>query len=97
MEFGGAATPPVALSSATIGVLGEHNVLTMPAGSDGPDVLGAHPCEGAAEPSGLTHDTCIQVPACATWTLTAIVISVPSANPMMPRNPFAFLVKRAKF
>jgi hypothetical protein len=93
--LGGAAEST--LSWASIGVPGEHCVLTMAPGSVGPEALCVHPSDGAAELSGLTHDTCIQVPACAAWAPTAIVISVASANPVMPRNPFAFLVKRAEF
>ncbi len=95
MELGGAAEST--LSSASIGVPGEHCVLTIAPPSGGPAALWVHPSEGAAELSGLTHDTCIQVPACAACTPVAIVISVASANPMIPRNPFAFLVKRAEF
>src|ERR1700733_10901614 len=49
--------------SACIGVPGEHWVVLIAAAPAGPDALCAHPSAGAAEPSGLTHDTCIHVPA----------------------------------
>jgi hypothetical protein len=69
----------------------------MAPGSAGLEALSVHPSAGAAEPSGLTHDTCIHVPACAGAAATLNTISAASAGPMMPRRPMTFLLKRAEF
>jgi hypothetical protein len=80
-----------------MGVPGEHCVLAMPPGSGGLDALSVHPSAGAAEPSGLTHETCIHVPARAECAPTLSPISAASAHPVMPRRPIAYLLKRAEF
>lgn len=78
-------------------------MLAMAPGSAGLEALSVHPSAGAAEPSGLTHDTCIHVPARAgaAATLNAAsdtsVASTASPTPMMPRRPMTFLLKRAEF
>ena len=78
----------------------------MAPGSAGLDALSVHPSVGAAEPSGLTHDTCIHVPARAGAAATVSTVSMLSAasttnaagpGPMMPRRPMTFLLKRAEF
>ena len=72
-------------------------MLTIAAAPGGPAALCVHPSAGAAEPSGLTHDTCIHVPACALCTPIVTMIRVAIAKPMMPRRPFAFVLKRTQF
>ncbi len=81
-------------------------MLAMAPGSAGLEALSVHPSDGAAEPSGLTHDTCIHVPAragpaatlsAATTTSAASTTSAAGPGPMMPRRPMTFLLKRAEF
>jgi hypothetical protein len=61
----------VLLRAADIGELGEHRVLLLDRTSGDPVVKLDQPSLGAAEPSGLTHETCIHTPACAEEAMTA--------------------------
>ena len=74
-------------------------MLAMAPGSAGLDPLSVHPSDGAAVPLGLTHDTCIHVPA---WAIDALanIAHTPTATrvaAILPRRPIALLLKRPEF